>query len=673
VTAAAILPLAGLALYAPGAYASRSPHSLPARPGVASQSSTASTSVSANRPDAIWHEPSGGAAQQASPSAVTITFSEYPVGTVITTQYASADGVVFQGNTPGDTQFISTDLANPDSPELSGTPLFTGDVGARFVIPGTNQPATVDSVSMDVGYIDNPGSTEVSAYGSNGALLGTVVANQLGWNHLTIAFPGIASFNVTAVSDEAAGFGVDNVSFVPPQRQIAVSSVTMKVTGYSTDTKTLPADVIDDRVGQDALTIDKFAACGATSTAQWVDCSPAFPDGVPEKSWPVAFLRGTKVTLSQVDLTIKDPASLNLDGSTITGTATVGTTTLTFTSGPVNPAGNQFVIRNLTAGNSLPDAVGNYQMAIQWTVSHGTSTFSAGTSTIPMYLVYAAPGFPAYLTLEALTSAAAAGQSTQSGVFNNIWANVFSAAGPSALAIHPQQLNPASGAVTADPHILQYWTPWTLPNDYLYLDRAPSCSHLDTPALLEYLISRCGDWAEFFANTMAVQGIKTVQPEGIGDGGPVLGALPAFPKPKPLLGQSIQKMMLIKNWTWPGPATGADPNFPYITTDTVSLGGGSPVPGTGTLGAGPEFNDAPGVPGQNDPNPPGWFAYGDHAIDVYNNMVYDPSYGVGPFPDIAAWANNSLAGFAYITYADGMNAAGNPIRIYTLHGHMGLP
>jgi hypothetical protein len=24
-------------------------------------------------------------------------------------------------------------------------------------------------------------------------------------------------------------------------------------------------------------------------------------------------------------------------------------------------------------------------------------------------------------------------------------------------------------------------------------------------------------------------------------------------------------------WDWPGPATGEDPNFPYVTTDTVSL------------------------------------------------------------------------------------------------------
>jgi hypothetical protein len=54
-------------------------------------------------------------------------------------------------------------------------------------------------------------------------------------------------------------------------------------------------------------------------------------------------------------------------------------------------------------------------------------------------------------------------------------------------------------------------------------------------------------------------------------------------------------------------------------------------------------------------------------------MVYDPSYGVGPFPNIAAWANGALAGFAYITSTNGKNAAGDDIRTYTLHGHMGVP
>jgi hypothetical protein len=613
------------------------------------------------------------AGQSATPSAVTITFSEFPVGTAITTQYSADDGIVFQGDSPGDTQFISSDADNPDSPELSGTPQFVGDVGARFVVPGTNEPATVDSVSMDVGYIDNPGSTQVNAYDSNGALLGSVVANQTGWNHLTLAFNGIASFIVTSTSDEAAGFGVDNVTFVPP-RQIAVSSVTVSVAmNRGINGAALPADVIDDRVGVAPLTINQFQACGNGGDAQWVDCSPAFPDGTPEKSWPVVFERSTKVTLSEVRLKIKDP-TIDLGDSTVTGTTTVGGATLTFSSGPVSPQGGDFVITNLTSDNVLPDAVNSFPMTIQWTVQHGTTVFNAGSSTIPIYLTLADPSFAPYLSLEALTSAAAANQTTESGVFNSIWTGLFSAQGPSALHIHPQHLDPASGTVTADSQTLQYWTPWTLASDYLALDSQQTCSHLTTPGLLEYLVSRCGDWANFLANIMAVQGITTVHPDSVLSP-EVPGTFPKFPNASPPRGTTFgDEFMLIKNWIWPGAATGGDRNFPYLTTDTVRLSAlGQPIPDTGILGSNPEFNDAPGVPGQNDPNPPGWFTYGDHAIDVYNNMVYDPSYGLGPFPSIGAWATSALAGFAYDTYTESRDAAGNLIRTYTLYGHMGLP
>lgn len=631
------------------------------------------STIPSSSPDPSHHGANARlAGKPASPGAVTITFSEYPVGTVITTQYAAADGIVFQGNTPGDTQFISDDGANPDSPELSGTPRFAGDVGARFVQPGTNSAATVDSVSMDVGYIDNPGSTQVSAFDANGKLLGTVVANQTGFNHLTVAFPGIASFVVSSTSNEDAGFGVDNVSFVPA-RQLAVSSVTVranKAAGH-TPNPALPADVIDDQVHAAALTIDQVPACGADGDAQWVDCAPAYPDGTPEKVWPLVFQRGTPVTLTEVQLKAKDP-TMDLSGSTVTGTATVGGATLTFTSGPVSPQNGVLTVTNLTSDNPLPNVVNNYAMTIAWTVTHGSSTFGAGTSTIPVYLTYGTPGFAPYLSLEALTATAAAGQSTESGVFNGIWTNMFSAQGPTALHIHPQHLDPATGTVTADTDTLQYWTPWTLADDYYRLDSKLTCQPQSTPGLLENLVARCYSWAHFMADTMSVQGITSVHAEALNSGN-VPGTLPPMPRETPPRGERVdQDFMLINNWVWPGPATSGDPGYPYLTTDTVQLSLFGPVPDSGVLGGNPEFNDAPGVPGQNNANPPGWFAWGDHVIAVYQGQIYDPSYGTGPFPNLGAWANGSLAGFAYITSSVHM-VDGTPYVTYKIYGHRGVP
>ncbi len=61
---------------------------------------------------------------------VEITFSEYPMWTAISNQYES-QGIIFNGDSP----FITSDGANPTSPILSGTPLFSGRVGGQFTNP----------------------------------------------------------------------------------------------------------------------------------------------------------------------------------------------------------------------------------------------------------------------------------------------------------------------------------------------------------------------------------------------------------------------------------------------------------------------------------------------------------------------------------------------------------
>lgn len=140
--------------------------------------------------------------------ATTITFSEFPNRTSIGDQY-SPQGILFRGDSP----FITGDGSNPTSPVLSGSPLFSGSIVGRFVTPGTTSPATVSSFSLDVGYIDSPGSVAVSAYGIDGGLLQRVFPSQIGINTVSFSVPGIASFKVEAVGFEPAGFAIDNVSF----------------------------------------------------------------------------------------------------------------------------------------------------------------------------------------------------------------------------------------------------------------------------------------------------------------------------------------------------------------------------------------------------------------------------------------------------------------------------
>src|SRR5689334_14835306 len=64
------------------------------------------------------------------PGDVTLTFSEFAVGTAITNQY-QPQGILFGGDSP----FITNDSASPTSPVLSGTPAFQGAIEGSFVDP----------------------------------------------------------------------------------------------------------------------------------------------------------------------------------------------------------------------------------------------------------------------------------------------------------------------------------------------------------------------------------------------------------------------------------------------------------------------------------------------------------------------------------------------------------
>ena len=153
--------------------------------------------------------------------ATVIRFDELPAGTTVTDQYA-VRGIVFAGADGFADPFISPDGASPTSPVLSGSPRFTGSIAGSFVRPGTDQPATVDRFSLDVGYIDTPGSVAVTVYAAGGATLGTLVVADSGINRLTSTFPGAARFVAASTGDEPAGFGIDNLSFTVTRKLAAL-------------------------------------------------------------------------------------------------------------------------------------------------------------------------------------------------------------------------------------------------------------------------------------------------------------------------------------------------------------------------------------------------------------------------------------------------------------------
>jgi RHS repeat-associated protein len=138
-----------------------------------------------------------------------ITFSEFPSGTAISTQYENL-GIIFSGTGPR----IADDGANPSSPVLSPGSNFQGSLTGQFVLGGTTRPGLVDSFSLDVGYIDSPGSTTVTIYDGDGNVLGTVTPTVKGITTVTSSFTGAGSFTVSG--SDPAGWAIDNVSFAAP-------------------------------------------------------------------------------------------------------------------------------------------------------------------------------------------------------------------------------------------------------------------------------------------------------------------------------------------------------------------------------------------------------------------------------------------------------------------------
>lgn len=154
-------------------------------------------------------------------AAGAIGFDDVPVGTTITDQYR-ARGVVFAGANGSPAPFTSPDGANPTSPVLSGSPRFVGAIAGRFVVPGTDRPAQVATFSLDVGYINQPGSVAVTVFDAAGRRLGAVSPDRTGVVRLTAAFPGASRFVVASAGEEPAGFGIDNLSFVTVRRLAAL-------------------------------------------------------------------------------------------------------------------------------------------------------------------------------------------------------------------------------------------------------------------------------------------------------------------------------------------------------------------------------------------------------------------------------------------------------------------
>jgi hypothetical protein len=143
-----------------------------------------------------------------------LTFDDYEAGTEISNQY-EGQGILFKDEY-GFFPEIRWDESAWTNPTLSGTFGFGSTIAAGFVAPGTTAPATVQGLSMDVGYINEPGSTQLVVEHADGGS-STLVADEYGFDRLVAPEPGISGFRLEATGEEPAGFELDNLEYTVPE------------------------------------------------------------------------------------------------------------------------------------------------------------------------------------------------------------------------------------------------------------------------------------------------------------------------------------------------------------------------------------------------------------------------------------------------------------------------
>ncbi len=157
----------------------------------------------------VMPDPNEPNMQSTAASEPLITFSEYPLDTPITNQYAHL-GIIFGGDDP----YIERDGAHTTSPVLSGYPQYQGDIEGCFVSPYDGiSPATVSWFSFSAGHFEAPGTTRIEWFDLSRNKMGEIVNSVSGIEEIRIEGVGIASWKIGIINSDSAGYTIDNVNF----------------------------------------------------------------------------------------------------------------------------------------------------------------------------------------------------------------------------------------------------------------------------------------------------------------------------------------------------------------------------------------------------------------------------------------------------------------------------
>jgi hypothetical protein len=245
-----------------------------------------------------------------------------------------------------------------------------------------------------------------------------------------------------------------------------------------------------------------------------------------------------------------------------------------------------------------------------------------GESQHLVYVTLRDPTTTVYLTLLDLTVRNANGESDEAEVVKKIWEEFTDR------KVHRRTLNGQTGEVTPEADPMSYWKPGTCPTP----NSCPSPINplgqrscvFTTEGVLRHKDGRCGGWANFFKDSLAIHGIGStiVTVQHVSSGA----------------------LLLVSNWTFVGNGNSGDSNWPWKFVIKYDSTGSSGKFLTNDQGS--EVRDDPGIPAQGNDDPQAIFT--NHAIVEYNGKLYDPSYGTGPFNNCKAWEDASMANGGYL-------------------------
>lgn len=233
-----------------------------------------------------------------------------------------------------------------------------------------------------------------------------------------------------------------------------------------------------------------------------------------------------------------------------------------------------------------------------------------GKNTNTYYTIYSAPinGALIYLTLlDAATEGVGKLSEPvgESGLVAGVWTS-FSNRQKEASCLtlecgifRIRTYNPATGELTKDGNpLLYYESLQTGLTDAEYRRSTFPRRRFLAWQLLEALTGECGSWARAFRNSLAIEGVKSLQ----------LRIFPKFPPPSSLPCQTEATCsLLVKTWSFAGTGDSPLPLFPYLSS---------------------QVTDENGATGQGVENPDSQF--NNHQLVEVGNRLYDPAYASAP-------------------------------------------